>query len=293
MEKRALLAAIKNSGGADQPDADVDAFLAKLECLEKTIRYRRLLASIVNANDKSNFLAAVFETTFAFQFESAGLALDYEVKQNDADGSTIDFLRLMASGKSVFFEARLLQQDASTATSMKEQLEDSCFYRVAVNGQDEHDAIVRLQNVILSKVQKRDGTPTKFLHVAANVINIVVVDVSDLILGTIDVHDCLLATHGDPAVAEEYRRGIFGLFQDSDLGYPTQIQALAKSFEHIQNTLSGVLFSFKASKSSVLDYSLQQYMMWNPRLVDKALAKDVLVEVVRALPERRDRGSGQ
>ncbi|OYV49606.1 MAG: hypothetical protein B7X10_01790, partial [Burkholderiales bacterium 21-58-4] len=265
----------------------------KLEFLEKTNRYGRLLTSITSSNDKNNFLAAIFEITFAFQFESAGFALDYEVKQADADGSSIDFLLRMPSGKSVFFEARLLQQDASTTKSIKEQLEDSSFYQVAMNGQDEHDAIVRLQNVILSKVQKPDGTPTKFLYVAANVVNIVVVDVSDLILGTIDVHDCLLATHGDPAVAGVYRRGIFGLFQDPDPRYPAQIQKIAQSFEHIRNTLSGVLFSFKSSKASALDYNLQQYMMWNSRLVDDGLAKDLLLEISRALPTRGSRGNGQ
>ena len=151
-----------------------------------------------------------------------------------------------------------------------------------MNGEDEHDAIVRLQNLILSKVQKPDGTPTKFLHVADNIVNIVVIDVSDLILGGIDVYDCLLATHGDPAVPDECRRGIIGLFQSPEPACPERIQSIANSYEHIRNTLSGVLFMFKSCKSSALDYRIEHYMMWNPRLVDRPRAKEVCAEISKA-----------
>ena len=55
-----------------------------------------------------------------------------------------------------------------------------------MNGDDERDGVIRLQNVILSKVQKDDGTPIKFLRVSNDNVNIVVVDVLDRLLGTID-----------------------------------------------------------------------------------------------------------
>lgn len=269
MDKATLVAAIQNSGGAGQTDDQVDGLLTKLAYLEHAGRYGKLLASVASANDKSNLLAAIFEVTFAFHFERAGLPLEYEVKQDDDNSSSIDFVQRLASGISVYFEARLLQQDNATRESIKEQLQKSCFYRIAMNGKDEHDAIVRLQRVILSKVQKHDGTPTKFLRVAADVVNIVVVDVSDLIAGAIDVHDCLLSTHGDPAVPEDCRRGIFGLFQEPSPEYPEPIQAVAKSYEHIRSTLSAVLFLFKSRGSGVLDYRLEHYITWNPKLVDR------------------------
>jgi len=284
MDKTTLMATIKNSGGAEQPDGDVDGLLEKLAYLEKTGRYGRLMANIASTNDKSNFLASVLEATFAFQFESAALPLEYEVKQDDDKSSSIDFLRRSEKGALIYFEARLLQQDDDTTKSIKDQLEKSSFYQVAMDGQDEHDAIIRLQSVIISKVQKRDGTPIKFLRLEPDIVNLVVVDVSDLILGMFDVADCLLATHGDPGVKVEHRRGIFGLFQDPLPEYPEQIRALAKTFDHIRSTLSGVLFLFRCRGSSVLDYRVEQYLMWNPILMDQDRAKAICAEISAGVP---------
>lgn len=110
MNKQTLLNAIQNSGGAEQPADEVEGLLGKLSYLEKTGRYTRLLKNIASANDKSNFLAAIFEASFAFNFEIADHPLEYEVKQSKTNNSSIDFLRRMESGTLVYFEARLLQQ---------------------------------------------------------------------------------------------------------------------------------------------------------------------------------------
>lgn len=286
MDRATLLAAINNSGGAEQPDDEVGRLLEKLTHLDKTRKFGRLMNAVASANDKNNFLASVLEATFAFQFESARLPLEYEVKQAEDKSSSIDFLRKTASGISVYFETRLLQQENATMLAIDAQLQQSPFYQIAMDGQDEHDAIVRLQGVILSKVQKPDGTPTKFLRVAPDIVNLVVIDVSDLILGAIDLDDCLLATHGDPAVRDEHRRGIFGLFQEPLAEYPERIQAVAKTFEHMRRTLSGILFLFRSRGSGVLDYQLEQYLMWNPRLIDKDRAKAICAEVEVAIPTR-------
>ncbi len=286
MDRATLLAAIKNSGGAEQPDDEVGRLLEKLTHLDQTRKFGRLMNAVASANDKNNFLASVLEATFAFQFESARLPLEYEVKQDEDNSSSIDFLRKTASGISVYFETRLLQQENATMLAIDAQLQQSPFYQIAMDGQDEHDAIVRLQGVILSKVQKRDGTPTKFLRVAPDIVNLVVIDVSELILGAIDLDDCLLATHGDPAVRDENRRGIFGLFQEPLAEYPERIQAVAKTFEHMRRTLSGVLFLFRSRGSGVLDYQLEQYLMWNPRLIDQDRAKAICAEVEVAIPAR-------
>lgn len=286
MDRATLLAAIKNSGGAEQPDDEVGRLLEKLTHLDQTRKFGRLMNAVASANDKNNFLASVLEATFAFQFESARLPLEYEVRQDEDNNSSIDFLRKTAPGISVYFETRLLQQENATVLAIDAQLQQSPFYQIAMDGQDEHDAIVRLQGVILSKVQKRDGTPTKFLRVAPDIANLVVIDVSDLILGAIDLDDCLLATHGDPAVRDEHRRGIFGLFQEPLAEYPERIQAVAKTFEHMRRTLSGVLFLFRSRGAGVLDYQLEQYLMWNPRLIDQDRAKAICAEVEVAIPTR-------
>lgn len=285
MDKRALHTIVEKFGGTH--DDEIEGLLKKLNYIENTGKYGKLLKSISSANDKSNFLADVFEATFAFQFEALKLSLGYEVKQDATDDSSIDFLRRMGSGISIYLEARLLQQDNSTDQSIRSQLENSNFYQIAMNGNDDHNSIIRLQNVILSKVQKKDGTPTKFLRVDKNIVNIVVIDVSDLILGTIDLYDCLLATHGDPYVEEVYRRGIFGLFQEPLSGYPQEIKEIAISYEHIRNTLNGVLFLFKSKNSGLLDYTLEHYLIWNPILTNHAHVEEVCSEIKRAIPVRQ------
>ena len=285
MDKSTLHTVVEKFGGTD--DDEIEGLLEKLNYIENTGKYGRLMKSISSANDKSNFLADVFEATFAFQFESSKLSLEYEVKQNATDNSSIDFLRRMGSGISIYLEARLLQQDNATDQSIRNQLESNNFYQIAMNGNDDHDSIIRLQNVILSKVQKKDGTPTKFLRVDKDIVNIVVIDVSDLILGTIDFYDCLLATHGDPYVEEVYRRGVFGLFQEPLSGYPQEIKKIAISYKHIRNTLSGILFLFKSKNSGLLDYALEHYLIWNPILANHAHVEEVCSEIKRAIPIRQ------
>ena len=285
MDKNILHSIVEQFGGAD--DEEIEGLREKLNYIGNTGRYDGLIKSISAANDKSNFLAAIFEATLAFQFESAQLPLEYEVKQDSDDDSSIDFLRRMDSGISIYIEARLLQQDAATEQSIKNQLESSNFYQIAMNGNDDRDSIIRLQSVILSKVQKKNGTPVKFLRVDKDIVNIVAINVSDLILGTIDIHDCLLSTCGDPYVDEMFKRGIFGLFQKALSGDSQEAHEIARSFVHVRNTLSGVLFLFKSSNSGSLNYELEQYFVWNRNLANDAHVEEVYSEIKRAIPMRQ------
>lgn len=284
MDKNTLRSVIEKFGSVS--DDEVEGLLTKLNCIENTGQYGDLLKSILSENDKSNFLAFIFEATVAFQFESSGLSLEYEVKQDETNGSSIDFLRRMDSGVSIYLEARLLQQEKAIGESIQKQLENYEFYQIAMNGNDDRKSIIRLQSVILSKVQKKDGTPRKFLRVYKDNVNIVIIDVSDLMLGTVDVDDCLLATHGDPYVEEIYRRGIFGLFQEPSDGYPPEIKNLARSFGHIRSTLNGVLFLFKSMNSGMIDYKLEHYLIWNPNLADHSHIDAVCSEIKQAIPIR-------
>ena len=212
MNKQALVDAIRNSGGKQWALAEVDDLWPRVELLQNTGRYGSLLSQLAAANDKSNFLALVLEVNFAHRFESQGLRLDYEVKQEAGKPSTVDFLRQTPTANRVYLELRLLQQRKSIATMIDEQLQKFGVYRLLMGGDDERREVERLQSVILAKVQDGKGGPIKFFSVDAGIVNIVVVDATDTILGMIDIHDCLLATYGDPAVDEDYRRNIFGLF---------------------------------------------------------------------------------
>jgi len=95
-DRPALETAINASGGVRQPDDQIAALLAKLDLLAAKGRYGGLLRSIRTSNKKSNFLASLLEVTFANQFETAGVPLDYEVRQEAGQPGTIDF-RMTAS----------------------------------------------------------------------------------------------------------------------------------------------------------------------------------------------------
>ena len=288
MDKPTLLAAIESSGWESVSKEDFEGLLSKLTFLEKTGRYGKLLASIESSNDSSNFFACVLEATFAYQFEAAGKPLEYEVQQGEKSETTIDFARRLPSGDTVYFEVRLLQQDKQTAESIKEQLKERGVYSVAKDGEGEMNEIIRLQRVILSKVQKADGTPVKFSEARPGAANIVVVDISEIILKHADIGDCLLTAYGDVAVRAVYRRGIFGLFQQAAKEDSEHFQGLAKLHRHIRDTVHGVLFVFKDAHAGVLDYRLEHYLTWNSQLGSAEQAEAVYDDIAPAIPLRRE-----
>jgi len=286
LDKQSLIDAIARSGGKQHALDEADTLWAKLDCLQQTGRYGLLLSQLAKANDKSNFLALVLEVNFAYQFELQGLELTYEVKQDAQEKSSIDFLRTTSDGDSVYFELRLLQQAQPIADSISAQLQKCKMYRVFMDGQDEQGEIVRIQHTILSKVQDEKGNPTKFFPFAANAVNIVVVDATASVLGAIDIHDCMLATHGDPSVKDVYRRQVFGLFQEDKPEYPQYIHEQAAKYAYIRSMLHGVLFLFKKRGTGILAYQLEQYLIWNPALVDAASPRRIFADIASAIPVR-------
>lgn len=284
MDVSKLKTAIIRSGWNGTWEDQIEGLLSKLNFLEQTGRYGRLLANLLGANDRNNFEALVLEATIAYQFECAGLSLQYEVQQVADDKSSVDLCWRTATGTEVFIEVRLLQQDKATVDSISMQLDAHNTYAVLKSGEEESQEIIRLQQVILEKVQKRDGTPTKFLTMPPTAINLVAVDISSIILGAFDFDDCKLVTEGDPSVPEINRRGIFGLFQEAKLEYPSHIQSLAQLFVHVRNTLHGVLFLFRKPKTEHFDYSVERFLGWNSALVEEETAREVCEELNKALP---------
>lgn len=157
-------------------------------------------------------------------------------------------------------------------------------HEILKDGNDERQDIIRVQQAILEKVQKRDGTPTKFLNLHEDAVNLVAVDISQIILGMFDSDDCKLVTLGDPSVPSVNRRGIFGLFQEPRPEYPAHIQSLAQAYSHIRKTLHGVLFLFRRPKTELFDCSLQRFIAWKPALISEDDAKAICKEIETALP---------
>jgi hypothetical protein len=185
-----------------------------------------------------------------------------------------------------FIELRLLQQKLAISESITSQLEIGPTYTMSLSEQDGLDEVARIRNTVLSKVQDSKGKPIKFFHADSNTTKIVAIDITDQILGLIDLNDCKLAAYGDPAVDEVFRRGTFGLFQECLPEHPQETQERAKRYSHIRNTLHGVLFLFRKPNSGILSYSLEQYLMWNPAIVDAAKCCRVAETISIALPRR-------
>jgi hypothetical protein len=297
MEKSTLDAIVKKIGGFSD-DNDIDAFLEKINYLEATQRYGELIKRILPANDVGDFLGSVFETNIAYQFESNQLKLEYGVKQNKSHGSDIDLLMRMDSGHLVYFEAKLLQQDISTSQRINEQLNKSSFYSVCMDGDTINGSIFRLQSTIISKIQKVDGTPIKFFSSDHEVVNIVVINVSELMLDTIGIFDCLIAAYGSRDVQEVLGAGyanwvqgneIVGLFQVMPSKCSNDENNIYAVYERARSILHGILFLFKTPDSGVLSYDLESYITWNPSVMNQELIKDILATINKAFPIRPDR----
>lgn len=283
MNKQALVDTIRNSGGPQGALDEVDELWVRVDYLQKTGRYGALISQVAVTNDRSNFLALTLEINFAYQFESSGRELQYEVSQDAQQNSTIDFLRVSPGGEQVFFELRLIQQPQDIADSIAGQIENTGRYKIGLDAEDDQDAIVRIQRNVLSKVENKKGNPIKFLSASKNAINIVVVDIADCMLGMMALHDCMLACQGDPGVEEPYRRRIFGLFQQDMPNYPQRIHDLAKTYAHIRGTIHGILFLERVGVE-ILTYRLCHYLVWNPALIDESTARCIIADVSTAIP---------
>jgi len=180
-----------------------------------------------------------------------------------------------------------VQQAERTTANIAKQLAAKQGYAVTIDGEGERDAVVRLQGTILQKVQRKGGTPIKFVQADPRVVNFVVLGVSDLLLGTVDARDCLLAACGDGAVPAEFRRNVVGLFQPSHPGDTLETQTRVASFAHIRATIHGVLFVFRVAGAGVLDYRLEQVMVWNRNLVSEPRAKSLMKDFAGVLRSRR------
>lgn len=219
----------------------ISHFREKLELLSERNTYNNLLKSLFASNDLSEFNSYLFEVMFSYDFEIFERPLIYEVNQLKGDSSSIDFL-YKSDEFIICFELRLIQQRNCITTSIESQLAVNKFSETLLNGDDETVETIRLQNLILSKCQKPDGTPIKFSVPQKDSLNFIVINISELHLSMIDKFDCLLTMYGDVGVPELFRRGIFGMWQElHDKSSEIEIQYHDK-FKHFRETIHGVLF---------------------------------------------------
>jgi hypothetical protein len=260
----------------------------KLGFLEKTGRFGRLLTGLFAANDKANLHSLLLEVAFAHHFEVVGKTMRYEVRQVSDELSTIDFHRYVADDLSLYFELRLVQQQAAISDLFEEQLSQSAYFGACFDGEDERRDVIRLQRLILSKVQDKHGTPMKFFSSARGDYNIVVVEVSELLLGMLDKHDAVLAMYGEGAVDWFARRRVFGLFQEPHPDGPPEFQEVADQFRHFRETVHGVLFVRRCPKTNHVNFELEHFLVTNARLVSTEETARISEEIKSALLLWRD-----
>jgi hypothetical protein len=180
----------------------ISYFREKLELLSERSTYNKLLKSLFASNDLSEFNSYVFEVMFSYDFEINKQPLIYEINQSKGESSSVDFL-YKSDGINIYFELRLIQQRNCITTSIETQLAVSKFSEVLLNGDDQADETIRIQNLILSKCQKPDGAPTKFQISKNDSLNFIVINISELHLSIIDKFDYLLTMCGDVRDAEK------------------------------------------------------------------------------------------
>jgi len=275
-----LRLAITRCGGlVDVRPESIARLAEKLAVLASTGRFGRLLSDLYACNDRSNLAALILEATFAHSFEERGRVLAYEVTQHSAATTSVDFLRVASPELSIYFELRLLQQTEDIRRRIDAQLDQGDRFAIALDGEGEAREVLRLQNVLLSKVQDSRGMPVKFLATGRGDRNIVVVEITNMILGAIDRTDCVLATYGDPQLEEHERRQVFGLFQEPKASYPEHIQAASRRFAHFRGIVHGVLFLYRSPLPAHYDFKLRYFFVPNYSLLAKAEAEAVAKEI--------------
>lgn len=267
--KERLVAAFNASGYAvSDDDVRLTRLVELFALLLKTGRYDRLVSDVFATNDAGNLRSLVLEAIFAFQFESVGVPLLYEVSQRPDDETSVDFVIRPEDGTEILVEMRLVQQRLALTTLFEQQLRESGYFGTVLGGQEDRQETLRLQRLVLEKAINQQGGLIKFPEPRAKSYNLVAIEVSELHLGMIDALDCLLTAYGDPAVPDFARRNMFGLFQELRPEYPPYIQEVASRFAPFRAAVHGILFLRKVPGRAPADFRLEYIFVHNRQLVD-------------------------
>lgn len=258
----------------------INDFREKLELLFDVGNYNKLFKALFSSNELNEFISYVFEVLFAHDFQSKNQSLLYEVKQLSDSNSSIDFCYKVDDQKTINFELRLIKQRRHITNSIKAQLNMSQTFEIELNGEDEKDDTVRIQNLILSKCQKDDGTPVKFSEPKEGLYNFIVINLSEIHLGMIDRYDCILSMYGDSSVPPHCRRGIFGMWQSLSDSPSDKEKEINDKFNHFRNTIHGILFVRYVKDSGILDRmyidrELEYFLITNNNVINEEEAKSI------------------
>ncbi len=267
--KTEFINALKSSSCCYEHIAEsVDQFVDKLFLLKSTGRYKHFFKDLIKCNDMSNMKSLIAEASFAYEFESKSEKLEYEVKQLEGKGSSVDFLwRLPDLDMDVYFEQRLILQSNPVSNT------DSY----------EKNEVARPQNIILSKCQNKKGELVKFYNKDSTSINIIVVDNSSGIYGMFDKIDCELAAYGDQYVNDFCRRGVFGVFEPEPDNITSEQINFNEKYYNLRSMVHGVLFIKKKPEGDPLNFGYAYYLTPNYIAFDEKRARNLAERLSKIL----------
>ncbi|MEW6408550.1 MAG: hypothetical protein AB1488_00315 [Nitrospirota bacterium] len=261
---------------------DIDWFKEKIILLAKTGRYNKLTKKLTSSKNRIELNSFVFESYFAYDFESKDRPLEYEIKLLPNSDDTVDFLYKTRNGMRICFDLLQANQRKWLIDYTRSQLASRGRYELTLGGQEEKDKIIRLQNLILNKCQDKNGNPRKFPQ-DIDIYSIIVIYVSGEIDGHTDKFECEFAMYGDSNYFGA--RWIFGLCEHLTENTPKHFKIYYDKFRHFRETIHGVLFVKNASPLKrcygdlILELDLEYYLIGNNNLIDKAKFSEVCDEL--------------
>ncbi len=287
----ALRSAIVAAGGGANALDDAEALHAKLAVIENDPRARPLLDQLMRSRDPGDFRGRALEVNVAVCFIQKSLRVDYGVKQSGCSGD-IDFM-FKVGDRRVYLELKHLGQDQQVKAAITKQSEIADRYRIYLD--DDLGDVFRLQRDIIGKASTRKFNPSP----AADAINLVAIDVSELQLATVDLSDCLLAAGGNSLVAQHshescLREGVVGVFEviPDDQCSEAQSQWVARCHQvpadapHPREYLHGVVFLVRdRADTAALSYGLRSALVSNSALMSSPVEQAVTAELYRVIPQ--------
>ncbi len=282
---------IRGAGGQCFALGYAEALLEKINRIESVDGYEALIGQLRSAREEGDFRGRVLEVNFADLFVRKRVALKYGAKQGMP--GDVDFCWDMG-GHQVFIEMKLLGQDQKTRSEINQQLEATGFSNTVIS--DDTWDVARIQRDIFGKSSTRKFNPQP----EPTWINLVAIDVSELLLGTVDLADCLLAAVGNetasrycdpsclrPRVVGVFERREMSSLQCEQVEWVNGFHATLWAGTHPRSYIHGVLFLFRKPKErAALSYQLRAYVIWNPALVDKQLCSEFCEALYRIVPYR-------
>lgn len=263
-------------------------FSKKVDFLAAAGRYSGLLKSISTWGGWEHVAGDAFEIHFAYAFESQAATLQREVKLLEGSDTSVDFQYQSETGQRVNLElGHIFEQSWIRDEQKKNSWEITLLSTVDKKNQTPLWESIYTQGKIRSKVQiNKDGLiePIKFPIPNVNMINGIVMDVTQLHLGMFDEDDAIEIICGAEHVPAHNRLGVFGMASQLPKNPSQAIQQAYKENTVFRERIHFVLFAWDKRRSQrYLDADHRYFFVVNPNLISEESARRLWREMGRFL----------